>query len=85
MNSKNAYRLFKEHCEENNLSHEDVLKELKRTSKYYGAYIGENHYYSAEISNYLKAFYTIKQTTILPFLFRVFNDYENNIIDEETL
>lgn len=29
VNSKNAYRLFKEHCEENNLSHEDVLKELK--------------------------------------------------------
>lgn len=84
VNSKNAYRLFKEHCEENNLSHEDVLKELKRTSKYYGAYIGENHCYSTEISNYLKAFYTIKQTTILPFLFRVFNDYENKSIDEET-
>lgn len=85
VNSKNAYRLFKEHCEENNLSHEDVLKKLKSTSKYYGAFIGENHYYSKEISNYLKAFYTIKQTTILPFLFRVFSDYEDKNIDEETL
>ena len=44
-----------------------------------------NHYYSKEISNYLKAFYTIEQTTILPFLFRVFNDYENDSIGEETL
>ena len=42
VNSKNAYRLFKEHCEANNLSHEDVLINLKRTSKYYGAFIGEN-------------------------------------------
>lgn len=85
VNSKNAYRLFKEHCEENNLSHQDVLIQLKRTSKYYGAFIGEKHCYGKEISNYLKAFYTIKQTTILPFLFRVFSDYENNYIDEATL
>lgn len=85
VNGKNAYRLFKEHCEENNLSHEDVLKNLKRTSKYYGAFIGEVQYYSKEISDYLRAFYTIKQTTVLPFLFRVFNDYEDGNIDEATL
>lgn len=85
VNKKNAYRLFKEHCEENNLSHEDVLKSLRRTSKYYGAFIGEYQYYSKEISDYLRAFYTIKQTTILPLLFRVFNDYDNQNIDEATL
>ncbi len=85
VNSENAYRLFKEHCEENHLSHEDVLKELQRTSKYYGAFIGENHYYSKKVSDYLRTFYTIKQTTILPFLFRVFNDFEEKNIDEVTL
>lgn len=85
VNSKNAYCLFKEHCEENNLSHEDVLKDLKRTSRYYGAFIGENHYYSKEISAYLKAFYIIKQTTVLPFLFRIFNDYEDGNINEVIL
>lgn len=85
VNSQNAYRLFKEQCEENNLSHEDVLKELKRTSKYYGAFIGENHYYSKRITYCLRAFYTIKQTTVLPFLFKIFSDYENGIIDETTL
>lgn len=77
--------MFKEHCEENNLNHEDVLKKLKRASKVYGAFIGESHYYSKEILNYLHAFNSIKQTTVLPFLFRVFNDYENSIIDETTL
>ncbi len=85
VNGKNAYRLFKEHCENHSLSHEDVLKQLERTSKYYGAFIGENHYYGKEISEYLQAFYTIKQTTVLPFLFRVFSDYESNNIDETTL
>lgn len=85
VNSKNAYRLFKEHCEENNLTHEDTLKKLKRTSKYYGAFIGENKYYSDEITKYLNAFYTIKQTTVLPLLFRIFDDYEDENIDETTL
>lgn len=85
VNNKNAYRLFKEHCEENNLTHENVLKNLKRTSKYYGAFIGENEYYSSEIRKYLSALYSIKQTTVLPLLFSIFNDYEDNNIDEEVL
>lgn len=85
VNSNNAYRLFIEHCEENSLSHEDILKKLKRTSKYYGAFIGENDNYNKEISNYLRAFYTIKQTTIIPLLFRIMNDYEDKNIDEVIL
>ena len=85
VNSKNAYRLFKEHCENKCLSHEDVLKDLKRTSKYYGAFIGENKYYGKGITDYLSAFNTIKQTTVLPLLFRIFNDYEDHNIDEKTL
>ncbi len=85
VNSKNAYRLFKEHCEEKNLTHEDVLKELLRTSKYYGVFIGEKQYYNKEITDYLRSFYTIKQTTVLPFIFKIFNDYEDKNIDEKTL
>lgn len=85
VNSKNAYRLFKEHCEDNGLSHEDVLTSLKRTSKYYGAFIGENRCYSTEIQKYLNAFNTIKQTTILPLIFRIFDDYEEVFITEDVL
>lgn len=85
VNSKNAYNLFKEHCEKNNLTHEEILRELKQTSKYYGAFIGENKCYNEKITKYLDAFWTIKQTTILPLIFRIFNDYEYNKIDEETL
>lgn len=85
VNEKNAYHLFKKHCIENNLTCEYILKSLKRTSKYYGAFIGENKYYSAELTKYLSAFNTIKQTTVLPLLFKIFNDYEDNRINEESL
>lgn len=82
---KNAYRLFKEHCIKNNLSHETVLKDLYRTSKYYGAFIGINDYYNKNISSCLNAIYSIKQTTILPLLFKIFDDYEEKSIDSKTL
>ncbi len=85
VNTKNAYLLFKEHCEEHKLSHVDVLKSLERMSRYYGAFIGENDYYSKDIMRYLNAFYMIKQTTVLPFIFRLFSDYEDNHINAETL
>lgn len=85
VDSKNAYRLFKEHCEENDLNHKDELKKLERMSRCYGSFMGENHYYNSNISKYLETFYTIKQTTVLPFLFRVFSDYEDHHIDEGVL
>lgn len=83
--SKNAYVLFKEYCDVNSLSHEQVLNNLKRTSKYYGSFVGVNIFYSQSVMAYLKAFNTIKQTTIIPLLFRIFDDFEENIITEEEL
>lgn len=80
VNSKNAYGLFKSHCQDNNFSHKDVLIDLKRTSKYYGAFIGEIKCYSNKITDYLNAFNTIKQITILPFLFKIFDDFEEKIL-----
>lgn len=78
VNSKNAYRLFKEHCQNNGLSHKDVLTALRGTSKYYGAFIGEIECYSARVTKYLNAFNMIKQTTVLPLLFRVIDgNYEH--------
>lgn len=85
VNKNNAYQLFKEHCEENHLTHEAVLKELKKNSKYYGAFIGEHKFYDKEITDYLNAFYTIKQTTVLPLIFKILNDYEEDNINRDTL
>lgn len=80
---KNAYRLFKEHCQNNKLSHQDILIALKKTSKYYGAFIGELECYSSKVTKYLNAFNTIKQTTVLPLLFRIFDDFEDRIREFE--
>ena len=87
VNSKNAYRLFKEHCESNGLSHEDVLTGLRRTSKYYGAFIGENNCYSPKIMKYLNAFSKLLKDEPSRKNLVVsdsFNLQENNI-DEDTL
>ena len=85
VNSKKAYRIFKKHCEGKGLSHEKVLISLSRTSKYYGAFIGTNRCYSKEIQKYLDAFNSIKQTTVLPLIFRIFDDYEEENINEDAL
>ena len=58
---------------------------MSNTSKYYGAFIGEIQCYAPEITKYLNAFNIIKQTTVLPLLFKIFDDYEENRINEETL
>ena len=85
VNSKNAYMLFKEHCETNEFSHKDILEALRKTSRYYGEFIGENTYYSDRVRDYLSAFYSIKQTTIVPLLFKIFDDYDKDHINEDTL
>lgn len=85
VNKKNAYELFKNLCKEHNYSHETVLKELKSNSKCYGAFIGENTYYSDKVRNKLLSFFTIKQTTVIPLLFKIFNDFEATFISEDVL
>lgn len=85
VNVKNAYRLFQEYCEEKESNHKEILSILKQISKYYGAFIGTINPYENEIAKYLKAFATIKQTTVLPFIFRIFNDFENKHISKNDL
>lgn len=82
VNSKNAYDLFKKHCENNKLTHEDVLFKLERTSKCYGAFVGANQFYSKRIQDDLHAFCAIKQTTVLPLIFKIFDDFEDGNINE---
>ncbi len=81
-----CYQLFKEYIDKNGISHRDILIELKRYSKYYNTFKnGDMENYSKSINALLKAFIDLKQTTIYPFLFAVFDDFENNIINEDVL
>ncbi len=64
-----------------NYDQEKMLKELKYYTKIYKSFIGEDDHYGLEVTSILKKIRNIKQTTPYPFLFRVFDDYENGVID----
>ena len=80
---KNAYKKFKKHADMH--SHVEILKELKRYSKYYNVFVKNDNSYSKEINNLLNGYRILKQTTIFPFFFSVFDDYENKIITDDVL
>lgn len=81
----NAYQAFKKWADDSRLNHEEIMKDLKYYSKFYQAFIGLYNGYSNEINNILSAFRSLNQSTMYPFLFNIFSDYEENVIDEEIL
>ncbi len=85
VNESSAYQQFKKWADASNLSHEDIMKELRYYTNFYSAFIGLENNYSNEINNYLAAFISLKQSTIYTFLFSIFDDYEQKLIDEEEL
>ena len=84
-NSKEQYYSFKNYVSKMEISHEDLLIEMKRLSKYYFAFTYKSSDYSTKINDLLEGFRFLKQTTIFSFLFSIFDDYENKLIDEDIL
>ena len=84
-NNKDQYQSFKAFVSKNKISHEDLLSEMKRLSKYYSAFVSNSSDYSERINNALDGFRCLKQATIFPFLFGLFDDFENAIITEDIL
>ena len=82
---ENAYQIFKKWADDSKLTHEEIMKELKYYSKFYQAFVGLENEYSKEINNILAAFKSLNQSTMYPFLFSIFSDYEQSLIDEEIL
>ena len=82
---KDAYQQFKKYANEKKLSHEEILIELKRFSKFYNVFIRNDASYSKKINTLLSYYRLLKQSTIYPFFFSVFDDFENGIITENTL
>lgn len=84
----NAYQLFKKWADESGLSHEEIIKDLQYYSKFYAAFVGLKNDYSEDINNYLSAFRSLKQSTIYPFLFSIFADFDSqnlNITEDDLL
>ncbi len=81
----NAYTIFKNNFISKNYTNETMLQELLHYSEYYSAFLYGNRKYSYNVNKVLAGLRSIDQTTIYQFMFHVFDDYENKIINEETL
>lgn len=86
INEKYLYQSFVKLFKTENFTHEDCLKELKNFADIFKNFISpENTGYSQKIKRCLQSLKTLKQTTCFPFLLHVFYDYEEGVIDQDTL
>lgn len=84
--TQNAYAVFKNAFKTRNYTNERMLQELLHYSKYYKAFLfGDYTNYSDIVNKRLLELRTIDQATIYQFLFHIFDDYEKNDINQETL
>lgn len=85
VNSKTLYRTFVNFFKQNNYSNRKLLEELKYYSEIFKAFVYENSSYSPSIQQALRKLRFLKQTTSYPFLLQIFDDYEQNVINEQEL
>ena len=82
---KEAYDNFKLLFKEENYTNETMLSELRHYAKQYDVFLSGSKEFSKDINKALSGLSKLKQTTVYLFLFDVFDDYEDGIIDEEEL
>lgn len=80
-----AYDIFKEVFYDNKYTNATMLEEILHYAKFYHAFLQGDKTYSDEINNALISLQKLNQTTIFLFLFRVFDDYENNVLSQTEL
>lgn len=76
-----AYEDFKNVYNSGKYDNEGILKELLHYAKQYHIFLYADSQYGGKINGLLKNLQDLKQTTVFLFLFRVFDDYENKVID----
>lgn len=80
-----AYKSFKQGYVEGKYDNEKMLQEILHYAKQYYAFCYGNSDFGAEVNKALAGLRKLKQTTVYLFLFRVFDDYENGIINQNEL
>lgn len=80
-----AYEIFKNIYKEYQYTNEGILQELLHYAEYYHAFLYGNSKYSDKVNGALDSLQKLKQTTVFLFLFRVFDDYDNQVINQEEL
>lgn len=80
-----AYKSFKQVYVEGNYDNEKMLQEILHYAKQYYVFCYGSSDFGAEVNKALAGLRKLKQTTVYLFLFRVFDDYENGIINKNEL
>ena len=83
-----AYDLFKTvyFDQKKPYTNESMLSELLHYAGYFHAFLyGDDQHYSLRVNELLKSLQKLKQTTGFLFLFRVFDDYDQGVIDTAEL
>lgn len=80
-----AYKSFKQVYVEGKYDNERMLQEILHYAKQYYVFCYGSSYFGAEVNKALAGLRKLKQTTVYLFLFRVFDDYENGIINKNEL
>lgn len=84
-NKENAYDIFKVHYLEGKYTNESMLQEVLYYAELYHTFLYGDDKYSNTVNSLLKSLQRLKQTTVFLFLFRIFDDYNNKAIDQNTL
>lgn len=82
---KEAYDNFKLLFKDDNYTNETMLEELLHYAKQYDIFLNGSKNLSKDINKALCGLRKLKQTTVYLFLFDVFDDFEDDIIDENEL
>ena len=80
-----AYKSFKQVYVEGKYDNEKMLQEILHYAKQYYVFCYGISDFGAEVNKALAGLRKLKQTTVYLFLFRVFDDYENGIINKNEL
>lgn len=85
INTGNAYNAFKNYYVSSRFDNETALKDLLRYSAIYRAFLCGDGKYSDVVNKRMLGLRTLDQTTIYPFFFSVFDDFENGKSDMRDL
>jgi len=81
-----AYDVFKNVYKNGGFTNETMLAEILHYAEFYNTFLyGNDNKYSREINRLLRDLQKLKQSTVFLFLFPVFDDYVNKVIDEKEL
>lgn len=81
-----AYDVFKDVYKSGGFTNESMLAEVMHYAELYSTFLyGNDDKYGKEVNRLLRDLQKLKQTTVFLFLFPVFDDFANNVIDEKEL